>query len=456
MRRTCLFFLVSLLPFLSAWHLRAQTLSVSENQRYLQTEDGTPFFWLGDTAWELFHRLDRKEATHYLQDRADKGFNVIQAVVLAELDGLNTPNAYGETPLADNDPGKPNEAYFRHVDFIVDQAASLGMYIGMLPTWGDKFNKRWGIGPEIFNPENARAFGEFLGNRYKDKPVIWILGGDRIPEEEEDYAIIRAMAEGLAAGDEGQHLMTYHPMGEQNSADFFHQDEWLDFNMFQSGHGKRAYPNYQLTAKNYQRAPAKPTLDGEPNYEDIPIGFKIENGRFDDTAVRRAAYWSVLAGALGHTYGNNNIWQMWEPGHEAQIFAATPWHEALEHPGAYQMGYMRELFESRNFTTLSPDPGLVVSAEGEQAIQAAAGDDFIMVYLPAHESVEVDPRKISGRKINVWWFDPRTGDCVNIGTFKNRQTYSFRTPDEDKDWVLLIDDASSEYGRPGDSLMGMN
>ncbi|MDF9801161.1 hypothetical protein OKW21_006424 [Catalinimonas alkaloidigena] len=437
--------------------LSAQSLKVSDDQRYLLREDGTPFFWLGDTAWELFHRLDREEASMYLEDRASKGFTVIQAVVLAELDGLNTPNPYGDTPLANNDPTQPNEAYFEHVDFIVDKAEDLGIYIGMLPTWGDKFNKRWGVGPEVFTPENARVYGKFLGERYQDKPIVWILGGDRIPEEDEDFAIIRAMAEGLAEGDNNTHLMTYHPMGGRNSAEFFHADDWLDFNMFQSGHGEIDKPNYQVTKHNYALNPVKPTLDGEPCYEDHPINWKPENGWFDEDDVRQAAYWSMLAGAFGHTYGNHNIWQMWEEGREPVSSARTPWKEALDHPGAYQMGYMRQLFESRDFTELTPDPSLVVSNEGgDKHIAAARGTDFMMVYLPSGESVEIDARKISGKKINAWWFDPRTGDSVSLGKFKNNRTYAFRTPIAERDWVLIIDDASQTYSTPGQTFFGMN
>ena len=105
---------ISLVVFSSSAQLR-----VSENQRYLQTADGKPFFWLGDTAWELFHRLTREEAEKYLKNRADKGFTVIQAVALAELDGLRDPNPYGEVPLENDDPTKPREAYFQHVDFII-------------------------------------------------------------------------------------------------------------------------------------------------------------------------------------------------------------------------------------------------------------------------------------------------------------------------------------------------
>src|SRR6266508_4642069 len=106
----------------------APRLRVSENRRYLQYADGRPFFYLGDTAWELFHRLNREEATQYLTNRAQKGFTVIQAVVLAQLGGLTVPNPYGDLPLIGGDPAKPNEAYFRHVDFIVNKAEELGMF----------------------------------------------------------------------------------------------------------------------------------------------------------------------------------------------------------------------------------------------------------------------------------------------------------------------------------------
>src|SRR3954471_7639492 len=150
-------------------------LKVSPNRRFLQTADGKPFFWLGDTAWELFHRLTREEADTYLKNRAEKGFTVIQAVVLSELDGLHEPNAYGELPLENDDPTKPREAYFQHVDYIVNKADELGLYIGLLPTWGDKiFKSTWGAGPEIFTVDNARVYGRWIGNRYKNKKnIIW-------------------------------------------------------------------------------------------------------------------------------------------------------------------------------------------------------------------------------------------------------------------------------------------
>lgn len=285
----------------------APRLRVAPNKRFLVKQDGSPFFYLGDTAWELFHRLSRAEADLYLRDRAAKGFTVIQAVVLAELDGLTAPNAYGDLSLENNDPARPVEAYFRHVDFIIKRAGELGLYVGVLPTWGDKWNRKWGVGPEIFTPENAEKFGEFLGRRYRASPVIWILGGDRNPENETHLGVVRALARGLGKGDGGAHLMTYHPQGWSSSSQFFHGDDWLDFNMFQSGHGARDAANYQFTTRDRELTPPKPTLDGEARYEDHPVDWKPEKGWFDAADVRQAAYWSMLAGAYGHTYGNHDI-----------------------------------------------------------------------------------------------------------------------------------------------------
>ena len=192
----------------------AAQLKISPDKRHLVKKDGTPFFWLGDTAWELFHRLTREEATEYLHNRAEKGFTVIQAVALAELDGLDTPNVYGDKPLINNDPLQPNEAYFRHVDFIIDEANKQGLIMALLPSWGDKwFKDKWGAGPEIFTPANARAYGAWIAKRYLDKDIIYVLGGDRAPRDEKDKAIIRAMAEGIRSVDGGRHLLTFHPNG---------------------------------------------------------------------------------------------------------------------------------------------------------------------------------------------------------------------------------------------------
>ena len=436
---------------------RTGPLRVSEDGHFLVRTDGTPFFYLGDTAWELFHRLDREAAALYLENRAAKGFTVIQAVVLAELDGLTVPNPYGAVPLEDLDPARPNEAYFQHIDYIVDKAAALGLYIGMLPTWGDKFNKKWGAGPEVFTPENARAYGRFLGARYKDDSIIWMLGGDRNPENEEDLAIVRALAEGIQAGGGGQPLMTYHPQGGSQSFEWFHDDAWLDFNVFQSGHDARDRPNYERTAEGYALQPVKPVLDGEPRYEDHPVDWDPENGWFGAFDVRQAAYWSMLAGAAGHTYGNHNIWQMWEPGRDPVSSARTPWREALDHPGAFDMAHLKALFLSRPWLELVPDSSVLAGDPGagaghQQAARARDGS-YAFVYTPLGEAVRVQAGRLGGAAVQAWWFDPRTGEAQSIGRFPRAKVpASFDppgAPGRGNDWVLVLDDAAQHFSAPG-------
>ncbi|HEX3079567.1 MAG TPA: DUF4038 domain-containing protein, partial [Puia sp.] len=230
-----LFVILCCLFFLSA---KAQ-FQPSPNGHYL-LRSGKDFFWLGDTGWELFHRLNREQADQYLKTRSSQGFTVIQAVVLAEFDGLHTANAYGDLPLLNDDPATPNENYFKHVDYIINKAAEEGLVIGLLPTWGDKVTKSWGVGPVIFNPENAGIYGRWLGNRYKNsKNIIWILGGDRNPQSEIDFKIWRSMAAGIQDGVGGKEkaMITYHPQpNEQGSGQYFFDDEWFSLNMFQNGH----------------------------------------------------------------------------------------------------------------------------------------------------------------------------------------------------------------------------
>ena len=447
----------------------APRLRISENRRFIVKEDGSPFFYLGDTAWELFHRLNREEAERYLKDRAAKGFTVIQAVALAELDGLNDPNPYGHRPLINNDPAQPDvkdgatNDYWDHVDHIVKQADSLGLYIGLLPTWGDKWNKKWGVGPEVFNGQNAEAYGEWLGRRYKDASnIIWILGGDRPIENDTHKEIIRQMARGIRRGDGGSHLMTLHPPGGQGSSTWFHTDDWLSFNMRQNGHVTEFNPRYEVTRADYDRTPTKPVMDGEPIYEDHPISFKAkELGHSVASDVRRALYWNLFTGAFGHTYGHHSVWQMWQPGRKPINNPLLPWHEAINQPAAGQMQYGRRLIDSRPFLTRIPDDSVIVPADPPSSVPGAglkrfvatrdAEGSYAFVYAPTGRGFKVRMDKIAGGKVKAWWFNPRTGEATLIGEFPNTGEREFVPPTkgEDLDWVLVLDDASKNFLAPG-------
>lgn len=435
-------------------------LKVSDNQRFLVHADRTPFFYLGDTAWELFHRLDREQATRYLENRAAKGYTVIQAVALAELNGLDEGNPYGHKPLQDNDPARPlvkagsNNDYWDHVDFIVDKAESLGMFIGMLPTWGDKWNKKWGVGPVVFTPENAEVYGRWLGQRYKNSSIIWILGGDRPIEKDEHRAIIEATARGIEKGDGGRHLMTFHPTGGRTSSEWFHTSPWLDFNMHQTGHKDRG--SWDSITKDYERKPIKPVMDGEPLYEDHPLNFNpMEFGFSADWHIRRLAYWHVFAGAFGHTYGCHNIWQMLAPGRKPVSWAHRYWDESLDLWGAADMTHVRSLMLSRPFVTRIPDQSVIASEVGDGDGRLSATRDesgcYTMVYTPLGKPVKVHLDKLSGSKVRAWWFDTRHGSATEIGTFPKKGVQEFKPPIHGKgnDWVLVLDDAAKNFPAPG-------
>ncbi len=448
---------------------KPQRLKVSENKRFIVKADNSQFFYLGDTAWELFHRLNREEADRYLKNRADKGFTVIQAVALAELDGLNTPNPFGHRPFSDNDPTRPDvkdgaaNDYWDHVDYIVRKAESLGLYIGFLPTWGDKWNRGRGAGPELFNVQNAESYGEWLGQRYREAPnIIWILGGDRSLETETHKEMMRAMARGLRKGDGGAHLQTLHPRGGEGSSAHFHNDDWLDFDMRQNGHVTEFNPRYEQTRVDYDRTPIKPVIDGEPIYEDHPISFRAkELGHSVAADVRRPMYWNLFTGAFGHTYGHHSVWQMWQPGRQPINNPLMPWYEAIDQPGAAQMQYGRRLMESRPFLTRVPDDSVIVAADPPSSVPGAglkryvatrdSEGSYAMVYVPAGRPFKVRMDKINGAQVKAWWFNPRDGKATLIGEFPNSGEREFAPPTkgENLDWVLVLDNAAKNFPPPG-------
>ena len=437
-------------------------LQVSENRRFLVTAQGDPFFWLADTAWELFHRLTREEAAFYFAARQRQKFNVIQAVALAEFDGLNTPNAYSEWPLIDNDPTRPNEAYFAYVDEMIDLAAQHDLYIGLLPTWGDKVNHRqWGVGPVVFTPENAATYGRFLGERYRDRTnLIWILGGDRPAVfEEDDYRPLwRNMAAAIDTATGGAALMTYHPRGGVSTSAWLHDEEWLDFNMMQSGHGSgRDTGVWAMVEHDYNLTPTKPTLDGEPNYEDHPVNpwpkWDAANGYYRDIDVRKQSYRAVFAGGCGITYGHHSIWQFCGPRNPGINHTDRTWWEALERPGANQMQYLRTLMESRPYLTRIPDQSLIVSENGERGEQMRATRDadgsYAMIYLPRTRPVTVNLAPLSRETLRCWWYSPSSGQLSYGGKVRGNEPVILTPPGEGPDWVLVLDDPSQHLLPPG-------
>lgn len=446
--------------FPSAGSVKGTRLEVSPNGRYLVTAEGRPFFYLADTGWELFKRLNHEEVDVYFKNRVAKGFTVIQAYMLR---GLKAPNLYGDLTLVDGDPTQPNEAFFENTDYVINRANELGLVMGIVTNSGQHVRKG-SLDEQVFTESNALAFGRFLGSRYRQNAVIWFLGGDRTPEGHE--AVWTAVARGLKEGSAGDHLVSYHGPGpapgviNYSSSFWFHDADWLDFNAIQSSHAWGTL-NYEFITHDYDLTPAKPTIDMETRYENHPatVSWTAGKKRIDAHQVREAAYWNMLAGAAGNGYGAWEVRQFYEAGNPrlsspdyAYSFgdpqASMNWREAMDCEGAFCMGYMRRLLELRPWYRMVPDRAIVASVPGilEDHVQPARAEDgsFVVAYCPFGNPFSVRMDKISGGKVMAHWYDPRTGGWEPIGQYANTGVQEFAPPScgEQDDWVLVLDDAA--------------
>jgi hypothetical protein len=279
-----------------------------------------------------------------------------------------------------------------------------------------------------------------VGRLLKDRTnVIWCLGGDVRPARHEIYD---ALARGIAAGIERDPLMTYHPPGGTNrppatsTGEFYHDKAWLDFNMIQSGH-RRGNENYLRIAEDYARSPTKPTVDGEPCYEQHPIRHSFANGAFEAADLRQRAYWSILAGAFGFTYGANGIWQMARPERPGQASHLNfYWDAALELEGAGQMRFVHEILE--RYPERVPDASVLGenAGIGPDHLEAARvpGSGEWLVYTANGRTFEL---KLPAGEGKAWWFNPRNGRRTAAAWQP-----AFDPPGEagfGNDWLLIVE-----------------
>ncbi len=205
-------------------------LKVSSSGTYLEHSDGTPFFWLGETAWLLPERLNRDEADYYLQRAGEARFNVVLVQTVNNVPAINVYGRQSMTPDFDftNPEITDGYGYWQNMDHIIDRASANGIYVGMVCIWGGL------VKAGLMDVGQARLYGQFLGKRYRDRPnIIWIIGGDTRGDVKPE--VWTALAESIKAEDPN-HLMTFHPFGRTHSGRWWNNADWLDFNMFQSGH----------------------------------------------------------------------------------------------------------------------------------------------------------------------------------------------------------------------------
>lgn len=466
-------------------------LRISDNHRYFVKADGTPFIWLADTVWTLASRLKWDDVDYLMRKRKSQGFTVLQIVALDPEQDAEMRNPAGIKALVNDDPLTPDERYFAYLDWIIARAADYGFYVLLLPAWGQLVvGENW-MGHKFektVNETNAYGYGRWIGNRYKDvNHIIWCLGGDRHPiHQGADYRNVwRLLAEGLAKGITGQDLkynepnaawqdllITYHACHERETglcstfSYWTDEEAWISFIMLQSGHGLKP-KNYELVKNEYERPKTMPVWDGEPAYEMMPTSWPVISTFHDDWIVRKRAYWSLFAGSFGHTYGHSTVWCSISEKEKNKVRFLS-WFEALDCPGAYQIKVLRDFLESRDLSTCVPAQEILLNQaeqadeimdEHRQACRQADGR-FICVYFPSGGQETIDLSSLSAGTRELWWFNPRDGLCYQDETTQtndplmveeemNSLNVTSPTAGSHQDWILVIDCARQDRGRPG-------
>lgn len=453
-------------------------LRVSANGRHLEHADGRPMLWIADTGWALFYKLRREDVIEYLDQRSRQGFNVVQAVAYWYPHGedgpgpTNAANPYGHSPFAGGvdepdtarakamdggSPDQPND-YWDNADFIVRETKRRGLYLALLPCWGRAYiNPQMpGSARVVFTADQARTYGRFLGQRYGREPhIVWVLGGDAnatAGAPGEQFAIYRAMAEGIGQGATGRNLqwnredagwdevmMTYHPDGapEYNSSNWFHGDAWLDFNGIETW--KSIDKVYATVARDYAlKDPTKPTMLLEGAYEQGK--YPSPGDQISAHKVRQQAYHTFFAGGAGHTYGGFPVWDFTrDPKNDSYQHT---WRDAMQFPGAVQVAtVLRRFLEENQWWTMAPQPALIPvdPGKGRSPVAALRSADRkrILVYLPVGRTVPVQ-LDMAGPKATARWFDPRDGEEISAGEHDCGATVDFAPPADWEDAVLIV------------------
>ena len=445
----------------------AYPLKASANNRYLVDQNNAPFLMVGDAPQTLIANLSPVEAARYMANRQKYGVNTLWINLLCNYsDGCNkdATTIDGLAPFTvAGDLSTPNPAYFERADNMINIAAAHGMLALLDPietsSWMDMLRAN-GVA-------KAFAYGQYLGNRYKNFPnIIWMHGNDfQSWQDVADDALAQAVARGIKSVD-ANHIHTI----ELNylTSGSLDDPSWAPLIKLDAAY--TYFPTYAQVLTEYNRPDFKPVFMVEAYYE---FEHGAEGGSTPN--LRRQEYWTMLSGATGQVYGSAYTWRL-EKG----------WEGNLDTPGAIQLGCMRNLFASRKWYDLIPDQthslvtagydrssglvGSVAAYLGKHSglaervftrfrklsgfgsiptnsyLTAARTSDgaLAMAYMPSIRTITVDISKLAG-PTTARWYDPTNGTYVDASDapLANTGDREFTPPGKngagDGDWVLLLE-----------------
>jgi len=420
--------------------------------RYLVDQNNAPYLMAGDSPQALIVNLSEADADTYFADRQALGFNTVWINLLCNTYTFGRSDASmidGTLPFTGTIPSKSsydlsktNEAYFAHVDRIINLAANHGLLVLLDPieTGG------WLTTMLDNGTTKCQAYGQYIGNRYKNfTNIIWMSGNDfQNWSTAGNDAVVRAVALGIKSTDTN-HIHTVE-------LDYFVSSSLDDTNWVPTitlNATYTYYPTYAQVLADYNRTNFLANFMVEANYEyEDNLG---NLGTLTPQVLRRQEYWTLLSGAAGQLYGN----------HYSSEFISG-WQSNLDTPGAIQFGYVNALFGSRRWYDLIPDQNHTVVTAGygtftssgsvndsDYATAARTADGaLVMVYLPTNRTITVDMSKLRG-PATAQWYDPSSGTYSAIAgsPFTNINTRNF-TPSGNNaagqgDWVLVLENTTT-------------
>lgn len=432
----------------------AYPVRLAPGQHYLVDQNNTPYFIQGDSAWSLIANVQAGDADYYLSNRCSYGFNSVIVNLIEKRYATNAPlNAYGVRPFTNHlssinadgnnwDFSSVNPDYFTNADYVINRAAHYGIQVFLFPAYlgygGTGFDG-WYPDMKGSGSNAVFAYGQYVGNRYKNfTNIVWCQGGDYSAA---DVNIVNALANGIASVD-SNHIQTAHGARPVNSMDYY-TGSWDVLNGVYPPD-----PTDQQSIQAYQRVPVAPMFLIEPFYENRVVGH-YRNGK-PASACRQSAWDNVFSGSTGHFFGNENVWSF---GYET----TNDWKGNLASTGAATITNVIRLMNTRPWFACIPDINHKTVTSGYGTIgkmnciacTRESTGKTLMVYIPVGSMTPtVNMTKISGSSANAWWYNPRTGAATTIGTFYTSGTKTF-TPPDTNDWILVLDDASQNYGPPG-------
>jgi hypothetical protein len=415
-------------------------LLLAPTRRYFVHADGTPFLWLGDTAWNGVLRATLPDWEYYLHTRAQQGFTAVQFVT-THWRALPA-DAHGEQAYKASNPICINPAFFQRLDEKVAAINRYGLVAVPVLLWA----LREPSPGATLSAEDATLLARYLVARWGAHQVVWILagGGDYRGERAAHWQQI-GRAVFLERHDR---LVTMHLPGLHWLSEPLVGETWLDFIGYQSGHDDSdEYLRWLVAgppAQHWRQEPPRPIINLEPCYESHQAyhSKQIITGR----TVRRALYWSMLvAPTTGVTYGQHGVWH-WSAQRETPIGhpylnEVTPWREALHLEGAQAMTHLRAFFAALPWWRLRPAPELVPEQPGQadprRFVAAACTEegDVAVLYVPEGLELTLDTTALRHPAL-ARWFNPRQGTWHPAGPIAH-PTARLATP-TGEDWALAV------------------